>query len=151
MKNFFAKTAFTLVIACMLGFAACKDDPAPSKRELLTSGSGGWELTAQVIIVQGQSEDVFATLDGCIRDNISYYTSSGGYQILEGDTKCDPSDPTIVETGTWTIAGDILTTTVGGDMESNTIVELTKSTMVLETELEIFGITTTIRATFAKQ
>src|SRR5688572_14797719 len=111
MKNFFAKTAFLLVIASMLSIVSCNDEPAPSKKELLTSGSGAWELTAQVITYQGQSEDVFPSLEGCIRDNISYYTSAGTYQILEGDNKCDPSDPTIVEDGTWSIVGSLLTTT----------------------------------------
>ena len=151
MKNFFSKTAFVFIIIAMLGFAACKDDPAPSKKELIVSGSGLWKLTAQTITVQGQTEDVFGDIDACSRDNIDSYTSSGAYQMLEGDTKCDPTDPTIVENGTWTIVGNLLTTTVDGDTDSNTIVELTKSRMVLDTELEVFGITATIRGTFEKQ
>jgi hypothetical protein len=151
MKNFFATAAFALVLAFMLGFAACKDDPAPSKKELLTSGSGLWELTAQAIIIQGQAENVFDDLDECQRDNVDSYAASGAYQMLDGDTKCDPADPSVLENGTWSIVDNRLTTTVDGTTESSEIVELTKSTMVLETELEVLGIIATIRATFTKQ
>jgi hypothetical protein len=46
-------------------------------------------------------------LPDCKKNDILYFTSTGlldgQYNIAEGSTKCNPSDPTTVDTGTWTL------------------------------------------------
>jgi hypothetical protein len=152
MKNFFAKTAFVFIITALLGIASCKDDPSPSKRELLTSGTGNWKLTGQIITAAGQSENVFPAFEPCVVDNIYSYSSDGSYEFGEGATKCESTDPDVYELGTWTIVGNLLITTeTGSDGWATTIVEMSKTTMVLEFEVDVFGVAAVTRSTYTKQ
>jgi hypothetical protein len=37
----------------------------------------------------------------CILDDVKYFNENGTYTFEEGATKCNPSDPTVWEAGTW--------------------------------------------------
>jgi hypothetical protein len=158
MKNL---SALLYLIMFALSFGGCNDDDHPSKEELLTSGSGRWKLSElRISAPDGQTVDEFSSLNTCIKDNIILFSLNPSassspkrsYQVLEAATKCDPFDPDVIETGTWSIAKNTLSTTeTGGDTGSATIVELTESRMVLAMEVEDSGVTSMAIFGYTKQ
>jgi len=102
---------FALFTLALFTFSACEKggdvvDP-PSNTELLADGP--WKLIAQsvdpgVTINGTVVTNEFAQLADCFTDNIIDFTETGSFTIDEGDTKCDPADPALLTSGTWSLS-----------------------------------------------
>ncbi|HTH55030.1 MAG TPA: lipocalin family protein [Cyclobacteriaceae bacterium] len=94
------------MILTMFVLSCKKTDPTPSgpNRDLLAKT---WKLTSSTI----NGNDLFSTLSSCTTDDLFIYTKDGKYTHDEGTTKCDTSDPQIVETASWSLQQNLLTYT----------------------------------------
>jgi hypothetical protein len=108
MKKMPLLTLSVLVLICA-SFSSCKKDKK-DKNELLTEKT--WIVVKQEAKTDpGDWQDDTNSYDACELDNITRFLADGSYQITEGATKCDPSDPDTYEAGVWTLnsAGTQLT------------------------------------------
>lgn len=142
MTQFTRKTA--LVILTVAVIAGCKkdDNSSPSKTQLLTSGS--WKLTAANadpaidINQDGVVEnDIFAVLPTCFKDNLFIFKTNNTYVVDEGATKCNVSDPQIMESSNWKFS-DNESNIMIGDPGSETIAQLLElSSTVLKMKIVV--------------
>lgn len=99
MKKLIFITAFTaLVCAVLLSCKKNKDED--SRMKLMTERT--WRLTMYEYRENTTDPwDVEVLTDPCELDNIFSFLSAGTYTVTEGPTKCDPSDPDLIDSGTW--------------------------------------------------
>jgi hypothetical protein len=137
MTQFSKKAA--LVILTVAVIAACKKDPASDRTPLLTSS--GWTLTSDFINpgididADGHTENELTNvLLPCEKDNLMIFRTNNTIDEDEGSTKCDPSDPQLVTTGTWRFYDNESKIIMGdtGHEDTAQLVQLTKSTLVLK-------------------
>lgn len=128
----------SLALLSLLIFTGCqKDDPPPpTKTELI---SRNWKVTAMTAVFPAPigTVDVLGQIDACEKDNIIKIQSAGTYTVDEGATKCDPTDPQIVETGNWVFANNETKLTIIG--ETWDIVSLSATTLVLKQDTAAGG------------
>jgi Lipocalin-like domain len=105
--------------ALLIALFSCKeDDPEPLQSEVqavLLAGEKGssknWKLENVSIQVNGGAVENFE-FQPCFLDNVFTFRNNDAqeYEAVEGLTKCESIDPTIVESGTWsfTTNGQIL-------------------------------------------
>jgi len=142
-----------IVLGAVVLSTGCKkeettvDPPPPAqktKKELLSASL--WKMTGFTISAPSSgTEDYFATMKDCQKDDTWSYKTDGSYVRDEGPTKCYPSDPQS-EQGSWSISGDEKKITIDGD-EAN-IVTLTATDFVAETVDNSTGEPITIRMSF---
>ncbi|HTN17125.1 MAG TPA: hypothetical protein VL092_05560 [Chitinophagaceae bacterium] len=60
-----------------------------------------WKLTAHSYVFNGQTNDGYAQLKDCQKDNFAIYSSDKSIIIDEGATKCMSSTPQMQTVGTW--------------------------------------------------
>jgi hypothetical protein len=97
------------------------------------------------------SEDEYATMLECDKDNQITFDRNGTYVIDEGPQKCMSSTPQTTS-GTWSleeVRGQSLTLTEEGVSQTTTIVELTPTTMVLRYDDDSGSSTSTIILTYS--
>ena len=152
----------------LLTLGSCKkeEETAPTRKSLLTAGTGTWRLTAATVSpglnVGGTViTDFFGQLESCEKDDLDVFTtaSSNNYRNEEGATKCDPADPQIAATGTWVMSSDekklSITSTEAGETVAETdeitITSMTSTQMVGTFTENIGGINYTLTATWTKQ
>ena len=79
-----------------------KDDDngvvALSKTEMIART---WKISTLNVTMLGVTVNALDSLQDCMKDNIYKFTAAGIYSSEEGLTKCNESDPTVIETGTW--------------------------------------------------
>ena len=118
-----------------------------------------WIITAQTDFIEplgqpGHLEDVFASWTPCERDDVQSFAAGGIYLVEEGSSKCDPSNPQTVETGTWKLSEDKKTLTMTEQVSNITIsfdvLQLDDKTMKLSFTYTFFNVKTTNTTTFAK-
>ena len=140
------KTLFLVLAASIVAFTACekdKDSEPKSKTSLLTSES--WKMTASVVDPAVDWDgfgtmvtNIYSQMPACSKDDIVTFKSNGTYINEEGPSKCDPSDPDVIDTGTWTFNSDetkiIIDDGEGFTMDAN-ILELTSSSMKITYDL----------------
>jgi hypothetical protein len=149
MKNYFESAARIVFVITLVTLASCGNDESPVKKEELP---GNWKLTALTVKAAGQTGDAYGDLDPTEQDNIYSYDANGTYQIKEGATKFAPSDPDIIESGTWEINGKHLTMVgIGTDPETVDIQLLNATTLKCAYTLDFFGVSATFNATYTKQ
>lgn len=109
MKTF--KTLILVAIAAsFFVISSCdKDDDPVNKKALITANS--WKISAMTIdppidFLGIQISDMYAMMDACTKDDLMTFNEDGTYQVTEGATKCDESDPDISESGTWGFNAD---------------------------------------------
>lgn len=132
MKKFIA-AVWVVVVMVSCG----DDDPKPkTTEELLQGATRGW-VTTSVTISPALSfggtsiTDLFSILDACDKDDVVIFTSGTNYSI-ENPQKCEASEPTIWESGTWTLSADKKTirfVPTGDSPYELQIQELTESTL----------------------
>jgi hypothetical protein len=97
MKNLFT-TAFMFAITASL--FSCKKDPvAKSKTDLLTQAA--WKQTNSESGTGGVYTSDWSTYEPCEKDNLTTFKKDKTYQTTEGATKCDPTDPDVLDSGNW--------------------------------------------------
>ena len=89
----------TLITAFVLSIGACKKDAAKSKTVLLTQSN--WKIVKEESKSgSGPWVDNTSTL-ACEKDNQLVFSTTSTLELNEGATKCNPTDPQIIGTGTW--------------------------------------------------
>lgn len=115
-------------LALVVVLVSCsKDDPKTSKTDLI---SKTWKTTSFTI----GGQDVFSLYDACEKDNLVIIAKDGKYKEDEGLTKCNPADPQIIDSGTWSfLENETKLKIVYSDSSSETytITELTSTTLKL--------------------
>ena len=81
----------------------------PTAEELLSDNP--WLYTAHTIepgMLQGTFviTDLYAQLDSCDQDDIYSFTSTGVFNLEQGDIRCTPNSDQIIDNGTWTVSDD---------------------------------------------
>lgn len=103
MKNYLV--LFTVSIILLIG---CKKEEShtPSKTVLLTNK--GWKLKAymQTRISDGSSQDAYAPMSDCYKDDIYTFKIDYTYEGSVGATKCNPAQPQVFQSGTWRFDSD---------------------------------------------
>ncbi len=135
------KKVLALVLLTTLVFS-CEKEKDLTKTDIITQKP--WKLTAHTISPPfeypgfGVISDFFALYYDCSRDDIWVFKSNGSYTMEEGATKCNPTDPTVWDMGTWTFNSDetVLTTSsnISGLSEYD-IVELNTAALKLQYQL----------------
>ncbi len=128
-----------LVIATLFLFTACQKDKSESARmDLITTGT--WKLIALTSQpgndIDGDGiidTDVFAFYDVCEKDNFYVFKRNGEYEVNEGASKCDASDPQVY-TSHWQFSKNETEIILDGD--TGKIEELTSSTLRISGEAQ---------------
>jgi len=129
------------LLAVLLGttFTGCsKDDDngsSKSKKELVTQKT--WKLVKRTM----NTVDVTSQLyQSCELDNVYTFSASGNYTLTEGATKCNSSDPDLVEGGSWSLKNNDTQIEIDGDLFD--ILELNDNTCKIrpnpDTDLQTF-------------
>lgn len=116
-----------LAIALTIGLAACQKSTPPTKTELI---SKAWKYASIKATSNGIMVDVLQQLTACKKDDIIRFKSDKSVTQEEGATKCAPTDPQVITTGTWAFSADENSMTYGG--RTATIVELTATSLKIQ-------------------
>ena len=141
------KTFSTLALALLLLSLGCKKDndkQNQSRMDLITTGQ--WKIIALTLVpgsdIDGDGDidtDIFQDFDICEKDDYYIFHSNGIFDVDEGASKCDASDPQVVS-GDWSFANQEKEIILDGT--PGTIEEL--SSTRLRMRFEERGETTTI-------
>ena len=134
------KVHLVLAIATLSLVAACKKDKSDDSARMNLITTGKWKLVALTSQpghdVDGDGiadTDMFAFMDLCEKDNLIVFKKSGEYEVDEGPTKCDPSDPQVA-TSHWQFTNNDTGIIIDGDLGK--IEELTNSLLVISGQLQ---------------
>lgn len=116
-----------LAPALLLLLASCQKSTPPTKTELI---SRAWKYASFKATSNGIMVDVLQQLTACKKDDIIRFKSDKSLTQEEGATKCAPTDPQIISTGTWAFSADEKSMTYGG--RTATIVELTATSLKIQ-------------------
>lgn len=115
-----------ILLSLTLSLASCKKDADKSKTELLTQSS--WKQTNSETLIGGSWVSDWSTVDACDKDDLTTFKTDKTYQLTEGASKCDPTDPDLIDTGTWSFNSDETAIIVDGlsapinALDNNTLV-----------------------------
>ncbi|MBV4357074.1 lipocalin-like domain-containing protein [Pinibacter aurantiacus] len=152
MRQFTRKAAIMVLTVAVI--AGChKDDNnngGSTKTQLLTSGS--WKLTSEYFDValdvngDGRAEnEVINVLPSCFTDNLISFKGDGTVTRDEGASKCDPSDPQLIETTNWKFSDNETKIMIGdpGYEDVGQLVELSATVLKIKLGDPGSGITLT--------
>lgn len=105
MKN------YLIVVIALFIISSCKKDEVVPKTtlELLTNNSSkSWKLSDGLIKLSGDSQlSIIGSRPTCETDNLLVLKSDQTYDVTEGATKCNVSDPNnIITAANWNITAD---------------------------------------------
>lgn len=108
------------------------EEPAPDRTTMI-AGQDTYGKTWQINNIQAEFGTV--TPFQCVTDNFVTYYPNGRYEINEGATKCDPSDPPAM-VGTWEFdrSGDFLILIVDNVEQRWEIESLSSSSLSISTQ-----------------
>ena len=144
-----------LMAASAFIFTSCnndEDEPKPTRTELLTNKN--WKISAQSETSNGSAPtDTYANISSCNKDDLFIFGTDGKFTWDEGATKCDPSDPQTVETGTWAFTNEEskIVLTFVGDTDEFEVQELTATQLVIKETSTFQGVTTITTTTYTAQ
>jgi len=124
MKITFGKFG-QLLFVILISWSCKKSDPTPvgPNSDLIAKT---WKLTD--LTINGVSS--FSTIPSCTADDLFIFSKDGKYKHDEGATKCDPTDPQIVETATWSLKQNLLTYVYpDGSSDAFVVIQLTTTTL----------------------
>lgn len=150
----------TLLFCCVAAaglLAACKKDsadPAATGPSAKTTAllNKRWGLTAATAQQGSITQNAFAQLQACHKDDYLRFNDDHTVDANEGSLKCDSTDPQS-RPGTWELVANesklLLTTSLfgTGGAALTDIVELSATRMVLRGTVVDSGVTTTYTAT----
>ena len=136
------KLILFLTIINIIALSSCKKDEVLSNTELLCRSP--WILSASnfnpgiFFENYGLITDFYSVLQDCSKDDLWDFNENGNYTVEEGPQKCDPTDPSIIDYGTWAFNSDetifIITSNIYFTSEYN-ILELTEQTLKVSSVL----------------
>jgi hypothetical protein len=149
------KILFSIFVGCLL-ISCGDDDPKPkTTEELLQGATKGWVATAATVnpplLLGGTSiTDLFSLLDDCDKDEVLIFSSATNYSA-ENPVKCEVAEPTILESGTWSLSSDKKTVrfvpTGFSPYEAN-LIEVTETSLRMSFLEVLNGVTYTATYTF---
>jgi PKD repeat protein len=86
---------------------------APTKAEIIAGGP--WKITGVSHFDGVTRIDVYFFMDDCEKDDIWDFKMNNTYNNEEGATKCNSNDPTIIDSGSWTLSSDGTVFSVDGE------------------------------------
>jgi len=130
----------------VLSFSSCNDDDddddptPPTRTELLTAKNWmveGWNIEPAIDVDNNgtQENNLIPFIEACNLDDFFDFNADGTYTIEEGDSKCDPNAPTVVESGDWIWNSDntrIIFEPSGGSSREAEVVSITSTEVVVE-------------------
>jgi hypothetical protein len=132
------KKAYSIIVFAVLILIAtgCKKDKDGGRMGIITSGT--WKIIALATEpgydADGDGDidsDLFALYDACEKDDYFVFRNNGSFEVNEGPTKCDPSNPQVYSSE-WQFANNESEIIIDGDR--GIIEELTNSTLRIRTE-----------------
>lgn len=134
------KLSLFLLVAAALGACRKKDDVAPVDSQTGFLTAKNWRETAETTttVINGgaaTTEDTYAALSACKRDDFAKFNTDNSYVGDEGPTKCSTSAPQ-TQVGKWSFNSDRTKLTLTDPTNPNTnktfdLVELSATTMRL--------------------
>lgn len=100
-----------LTLLAVAAFTSCiENEPVPvfAFEEAKLVRSDGWILTSELKQTEQGSTDLFLTRSGCVQDNVFTFYTDKKYVVAEGGAKCNTSDPSVKESGTWKMEAGVL-------------------------------------------
>lgn len=154
------KTSLFILLGIGIITTACKKDEEkkeepPTKTEMLTGNN--WirtriEIEPAIDIDQNgtQENNLTPYYDPCDLDDFLNLKTDKTFIIEEGASKCDPNDPQVISTGTWTLNSneERFVLTSGGSSTDYLIKSLSPSKMVTEEQYTEAGVTYTLTITY---
>ena len=168
MKQTIKKISLATLVICLLLVSCSKKSkdstPTPTpetKTQLLTDKN--WKVTAETldpgldlsgfgVLITDLYAFEMANGNACQLDNIFNFNINGNYTDYEGATLCDPQDPQLYGTGTWSFQNS--ETTLIQDGQEYTIVTLNSTSLKLKLFQDVDGDDvkeTEINVTYTKQ
>jgi hypothetical protein len=144
MKNLLFST---LALTFLFIFTGCKKevDQPKTKTDFLTQKA--WVIQAfEEKIGTAAWVDEFPTFDACSKDDQYVFRANNTYEINEGPTKCDPTDPQIFETGNWTFENN--ETILSLDGEDFNLERLDDTNLILSVQESFGGTVYQVRVSF---
>jgi hypothetical protein len=144
MKNLML---LTLAIVSVCTFSSCKKEETKTKTKAEILTQKAWVM-AKYEEKAGTAPwvDDFPNFDACDKDDQYVFRANGTYEINEGATKCDPTDPQVFASGNWTLKnGDTILDFDGEDFNLDQLVE---NSLVISLQESIGGTTYQIRLSF---
>lgn len=139
-----ASVSFFLFTGCSKG-GDSSTTTATSKTTLLTSSDWSIAGAQHKDVSASVWTDDYATMQPCQKDNRIVFRANGTYETNEGATKCNASDPQIVQTGTWSFTTNetmlVTQATNGTQIWNATIETLTTSSLIISYTQVISGVT----------
>ncbi|MEA3427315.1 MAG: lipocalin family protein [Bacteroidota bacterium] len=162
MKTIYQSTLGTIAILIFLintgcskgGDSSTTPTPTTSKVTLLTSSDWGIAGIQHKAVSASVWTDDYAGLTACVKDNKVVYRANGTYESNEGATKCNPSDPQILETGTWSLTTNetilVVQATNGNQIYNATIETLTTNSLIISfTKVDASNVTQQYKYSFS--
>lgn len=126
----------------------------PTSEEILADNP--WVYTTHTIepgMIQGNFviTDLYAQLDSCDQDDLYSFSSTGVFNLEQGDIRCTPNSDQIIDNGTWSVSSDeteLLLDFSALDDNTYEISELDRKQMVLLRKYTDNGINFTETLTF---
>lgn len=151
-KQTIRTTLLSVLTAILLfGFVSCKkNDPEKSRTELLTQA--GWKIVKDETRTgaSGPWVDITSSYAACEKDDVLAFRTNLSFEFNEGATKCSPSDPQIITTGTWVFTTNEtkINATSGGSTDAIDVNQLDEGTLILFSSDVSGGITYYSRSTY---
>lgn len=150
--NLLRQAGLYAILLFVLVACSKKDEPA-SKATLLVRK---WKQTDLLVAQTGTPPvSVYNTLvENCSKDDIWEFKADGTFTVVEGATKCDPSDPDLISTGTWQLIENetkLVVDDVSEPAQTLTINELTASTLRATGTEVVNGLPLTVVGVFTAQ
>ncbi len=149
MKKTSIRLVFALAFSAML-FTACKKDKDEAGPEInKTNLAGKYKLSKlEMIPPAGSAQSMMGTLDECEKDDA--YTLNADFSAKFEDLGSTCSQTT-VRTTTWKLEGKNIQIDGGSQEFIGVVKSYDGKTLVIDGSYDFMGITTTLRATLAKQ
>jgi hypothetical protein len=98
-----------IILIFFLIINSCEKDKDLTKSEMLTQKA--WLMKSGSVnppINNGNAiiSDIFNSLPDCSQDDLLIFKSNGSYTQEEGKTKCEPTDLTVYDMGSWSFNYD---------------------------------------------
>jgi hypothetical protein len=132
---YLSRLSIALVLVLVLN--ACQKENAKTKTELLTQKP--W-IIKKLELKEGSApwEDLYFLLEPCSQDDRFIFYTNNTFEVNEGPTKCDPSDPQVFKTGDWYFTNN--DTKLKLDVDEEYLIEtLNENELVLSAQETING------------
>ena len=147
-KTNMKKQSFLIIICifCLSFLNSCKKDKDVTANKTII---GKWkQIGGSYAPAYFGETDYFSSYLPCEKDDISEFKSDNTFQLTEGNTRCDASDPQIMLTGSYTVNSDFTSITVNGEPSA---IELTATTLKVIHPFSEGGVNYTDISTFQRQ